>query len=115
MLLTCGGCANRDPQHAAPSRVGRTIAVGQAWPQARDVARRAGYRLQDASQLAMLPTPDGFYIDLPAGQGLIAYRDSRTNLVEAIQWVEDWNKSKSSRVYHIVQSFAVPPAGLTAR
>ena len=42
-----------------------SITIGQQFNTARESAKSCGYELHDASQLAMFPTPDGFYLDLP--------------------------------------------------
>ena len=89
---------------------GPDISVGQRWSEATGVARRAGYQLEDASQLAMDPAPDGFYVNMPGKRGLIVYRDARTNTVKSMEWVENWPGPKAPRVYHDVRSFDVPSA-----
>jgi hypothetical protein len=45
------------------------IAIGQELSIARAVAESRGYELQDASQLALDPMPDAFYLVLPADRG----------------------------------------------
>jgi hypothetical protein len=110
------GCAHRPDSSPAAVEAGSTaIAVGQPWAQARTVAIRAGYELHDASQLAMDPTPDGFYIDMPGRRGLLVYRDPRRDVVKSMEWVENWPGPKAPRVYHDTRSFDVPPADPAAR
>lgn len=115
VVTLLGGCARRDDPHPADVPAGTTISVGQPWPQAKAVATRAGYELGDASQLAMDPTPDGFYINMPGRRGLLVYRDPRRDIVESMEWVENWPGPKEPRVYHDVQSFEVPLADPAAR
>jgi hypothetical protein len=110
------GCAHRlDSRPNAVQAGSATIAAGQPWAQAKAVATRAGYELHDASQLAMDPTPDGFYIDMPGRRGLLVYRDPRRDVVESMEWVENWPGPKKPRVHHDVQAFQVPPADPAAR
>jgi hypothetical protein len=87
----------------------KTILVGQPWPQAQRVARRAGYQLHDLSQLAMVPTPDGYYLDMPGRRGLLIFRDPLRDVVMSMAWVENWDGPKAHRVLHDVASFDVPP------
>ena len=110
VVALLGGCAQRRDPHPADVAAGTTIAVGQPWPQAKAVAARAGYELRDASQLAMGRTPGGFYINMPGRRGLLVYRDPRRDVVESMEWVENWPGPKAPRVYHDVRSFDVPPA-----
>jgi len=107
-LSASAGCNPRQPADA--SHAGTAIAVGQPWARAKGIAARAGYELHDASQLAMEPTPDGFYIDMPGRRGLIVYRDPDRDEVASMTWVENWPGPKKPRVYHDVPSFEVPPA-----
>ncbi len=109
ILAATVGCGPRGGRGDEPDRDPPVIAVGQPWPEAVAVAR-AGYELEDASQLAMAGTPEGFYVNLPGGRGLIVYRDGRRDAVESMQWVENWPGPKRLRVYHAVRSFDVPPA-----
>lgn len=104
----CGSCASERP--AGPDANASVIAIGQPWPEATAAARRAGYELHDAGQLAMAPPAVGFTIDLPGGRGLIVFRDVRADSVAAVQWIENWPGPKAARVYHDVRSFDVPPA-----
>lgn len=116
LIVALAGCADRRaPEPATAAQDGITIAVGQPWPRAQAAARRAGYEMHDASQLAVLPPPDGFYIDLPGRRGLLVFRDSRRDVVNSMEWVENWKGPKSFRVYHRVASFDVPPADPAAR
>jgi hypothetical protein len=103
------GCAH-GPVPRPSVEAGRSIAVGQPWAQAKAVATRAGYERHDASGLAMDPTPDGFYINMPDRRGLIVYREARRDVVESLEWVENWPGPKAPRIYHDTQSFQVPPA-----
>lgn len=114
IIAAVTGCTPRPAQPVNPRQATTTISVGQPWPEATAVARRAGYRLHDASQLAMDPAPDGFYMDMPGGRGLVVFRDPRENVVRSVQWVENWEGPKAARVHHGVQSFEVPPADPTA-
>jgi hypothetical protein len=114
IVATLVGCVHRNEQRPPAARHEATIAVGQEWSDARGTATRAGYPLHDASGLAMEPTPDGFYIDLPGGRGLLVFRNPRTNRVRALKWVENWDGPKASRIEHDVESFDVPPPDPTA-
>jgi hypothetical protein len=115
------GCAHRGSPPPSPTAsrttttTTTTIAVAQPWPQARAVALSAGYELGDASQIAMVPAPDGFYIDMPGRRGLLVFRDPRRNVVKRTEWVENWPGPKAPRVYHDVQSFNIPPAARADR
>jgi hypothetical protein len=71
------------------------IAIGQELSIARAVAQSRGYELQDASQLALDPMPDAFYLDLPANRGLIVYRSSKTDTVKALDLVDNWNRGRA--------------------
>jgi hypothetical protein len=115
VVIAVAGCACRDGPDRAEANGITTISVGQSWSQAKGVAVRAGYELRDASQLAMDPTPDGFYINVPGRRGLLVYRDPRRDVVESMEWVENWPGPKQPRVYHDVASFDVPPADPAAR
>lgn len=119
-ILVSAGCARPPYPALAPERAGPgpatarahvTIAIGQAWGEAEDVARSQGYELHDASHLAVQPTPDGFVINMPASRGLIVLREPRTQTVSVMLMVENWGGSKAVREYHSVDSFQVPPAG----
>src|SRR4051794_35479267 len=95
LLAFVAGCNSTGSQSAGGSvggasssvaaAAGDRIAVGQAWQQATDVARRGGYKLHDAADLAMTPTPDGFYLDLPGQRGLIVLRDPASQTVKSVQ------------------------------
>ena len=114
LITTVVGCANRAPTQLHAASGSTTISVGQEWPQARAVARRAGYDLHDAARLATSSTLDGFYVDMPGRRGLLVIRDARRNAVKRIEWIENWPAPKADRVYHEVESFDVPPADAAA-
>jgi hypothetical protein len=116
IVIALSGCAHRgDSQPAAATGGVTTIAVGQPWPHAKGVAVRAGYALHDASQLAMHPAPEGFYIYMSGRRGLHVYRDPRRDVVESMELVENVPGPKKPRVYHDVQSFDLPAADPAAR
>ena len=111
VIIVAGlGCAGRGDRHRTASGDEAAIAVGQPWPHAERVARRAGYALHDASELAIVPRPDGFYINMPGNRGLLVHRDRRRQLVESLVSVENWDGPKQARVYRQERSFRVPPA-----
>ena len=115
-----GGCAGPYASEPPTTVTATSIAVGQPWSDATAGAILAGYELHDASQLAMDPAPDGFYIDMPGRRGLLVTRDRTRNgdgdgdgdgdAVRSVTWIENWPGPKGPRVYHGVQSYAVPPA-----
>ena len=107
---SAGGVGTKPPAAAAVGAASDHIAVGQSWQAATDVAKRAGYKLHNASELAMSPTPDGFYLDLPAQRGLIVLRNPENQTVKSVEWISQWNGAKSARVFHKVRSVRVPPA-----
>jgi len=116
ILIALAGCARRgDRQTAIAAQGGTTVAVGQRWSEAKAAAVRAGYELHDAAQLAMLPTPDGFYIDLSGRHGLLVFRDPRRGVVDSMAWVENWDGPKKFRVYHQLRSFEIPLSDPAAR
>lgn len=103
-------CAQRAAQPVIPEQASTVIFVGQPWVEAVAVAQRAGYDLENVSGLAMDPTPDGFYLNMPAKRGLIVYRNARENAVRSMESVENWPGPKKFRIYHAVQSFDLPAA-----
>ena len=116
IVVVLAGCAHRgDSQSAAVAEGGTTISVGQPWSQAKRVAVRADYELHDASLLAMIPTPDGFYVNMLGERGLLVFRDPRRDVVASIEWVENWDRPKKFRVYHQVESFEVRVNDAAAR
>jgi hypothetical protein len=82
-----------------------TIAVGQPWATAQQIARDAGYSAHDAATLANDPPTDGFYLNLPGDRGLIIHRDGHSNSVSALDFVDNWPGPIGLREYHKVKSF----------
>lgn len=93
------------PQTSPP-----VLAVGQPWATAQSITQEAGYSLHDAAELQMEPPLDGFYIELPKDQGLIVLRDTRTNVVEAIEPYVNWSEGKHSKAQPPPKTYRLPPA-----
>jgi hypothetical protein len=91
-------------RHPRPVPVRRTsvLSIGEDWGDAKDAAAGAGFSLRDASGLEVLPTPDGFYLDLPDHAGLLVLRNTRTDQVASIVWIENFDGPKAFRVGHPV-------------
>ena len=124
VLLITAGCAPRgaarlDAPPTAHSSGRYVLATGQRWADAEAVARAAGYRLHDASGLAMAgPGPDGevgadgFYLQLPSDGDvdLIVFRSRSDNTVSALHLVGNASGPKALRTSPpIGDTFELPP------
>ena len=117
LLAILVGCAHHSSAPTTTAYKPNTIYVDQQWHEAIAIARRLGYELHDASQLAKLPSvpQEGFYIELPGQRGLIVFVDGWRDTVKSMKWEENWPGPKANRIDHEVEWFDVPPAEKVAR
>lgn len=87
----------------------KTVRVGEEFAAAQASARELGYEINDVSQLAMTPTPGGFYVELTGDRALLVFR-GKGDKVASLQICESWSRSKVERGYRAVESFELPPA-----
>jgi hypothetical protein len=94
----------RNPR-PVPVRRTSVLSIGEDWDAAKDAAAVAGFGLNDAAGLEILPPPDGFYLNLPDHAGLLVLRNARTDKVASIVWIENFDGPKAFRIGHPVDSY----------
>ncbi len=95
-LMALVGCAEAPP--------GNVVSVGQNYEEARRVAEVAGLVLHDAAGMAILPPPDGFYVDLEGNVSLLVTHDA-AGRVDSLVVISNASRPKAERTWESVERY----------